>query len=143
MGIFDRLRKKQDIETVKEKSDHFSDRNEIQERRSVEKNSKEELPKTKGKKSSVQIQGSVLLRPIVTEKSTLDGTYTFAVAADANKSEIMKAIEKSYGVKPVSVRVMVMAGKKMRWSGVEGKRKDWKKAIIRLPEGKTINVFNV
>lgn len=84
----------------------------------------------------------VLLRPVITEKNTLNGTYAFQVAPSANKNEVMKAVEAIYGVAPVSVRVINVIGKTVRSAKTgEGKRKDWKKAIVRLPAGKTINVY--
>lgn len=85
---------------------------------------------------------AVLIEPLVTEKATMTGTYYFRVSRSANKSEIAKAIEAVYKVKPLSVRVMNMAGKKVR-SGQKqpGQRSDWKKAIIRLKAGETMNVY--
>lgn len=83
----------------------------------------------------------VLLRPLVTEKSTMNGTYAFEVAVSANKSQIKKAVKDRYGVEPKSVRVMNMNGKVKRWNYRLGKRRDWKKAIIRLNEGDVINVY--
>ncbi len=83
----------------------------------------------------------VLVRPLVTEKATLTGTYIFMVARSANKSEIAKAVEAQYGVKPKKVRVMNMYGKQIRWNNRLGKRSDWKKAVVSLPAGKTINVY--
>lgn len=83
----------------------------------------------------------VLLEPIITEKATVTGTYLFAVATNATKPEIAKAVQQVYGVKPKSVRVMNVAGKSVRWNWREGQRKNWKKAIVRLNAGETINVY--
>jgi len=149
MGFFDRLRKKQEITETAEKDAHFSSRQESTEETSDTGKKKGETPKKKSSKTqattpvrTVTVHSDVLLHPIVTEKSTLEGTYVFAVGTGANKTEIAKAIEKSYGVKPSSVRVMNVAGKAVRWNGRTGKRQDWKKAIISLPAGKTINVYD-
>lgn len=84
---------------------------------------------------------TVLVRPVVTEKATLTGTYIFEVRSDANKSEVKKAIQKIYGVTPVQIGIMNVQGKTTNWNRTQGKRKDWKKAIIRLKAGETINVY--
>lgn len=87
------------------------------------------------------VASAVLLRPVITEKQTLSGVYAFEVAPTTNKSEIAKAVEVLFGVAPVSVRIINVIGKKVRAKKGEGQRKDWKKAIVRLPQGKTINVY--
>lgn len=86
----------------------------------------------------------VLIKPLVTEKASVLGSlnkYVFNVAASANKIEVSKAIYEVYGVKPVSVNMVKVLGKHTRFGRTSGKRKDWKKAIITLPEGKTIKVY--
>ena len=86
----------------------------------------------------------VLVKPLVTEKASVLGAenkYFFAVALKANKIEIAKAIREVYGVKPEKVNIINMGGKEVRFGRTLGKRKDWKKAIITLPEGKTIKVY--
>src|SRR5690242_8223889 len=92
--------------------------------------------------SNAKTVGSrTLLRPVITEKNTLNGTYAFQVAQSANKNEVVKAVESLYGVTPVSVRIINVIGKTVRSKTGEGKRKDWKKAIVRLEAGKSINVY--
>ena len=86
----------------------------------------------------------ILLRPLVTEKVSDMGElnkYAFEVALNTNKIEVMKAIEGVYGVKPEKVSMIRLKGKKVRMGIIKGKRKDWKKAIITLPKGKNINVY--
>ncbi|MFB6225739.1 MAG: 50S ribosomal protein L23 [Candidatus Paceibacteria bacterium] len=85
----------------------------------------------------------VLVHPHISEKSTMkeeDGKYTFVVANDATKIDIKNAVEQNYGVRPAKVNTMNFKGKKKRFRFQEGKQKDWKKAIVTLPEGETINV---
>lgn len=80
---------------------------------------------------------------LISEKSAIGemkGKYAFAVKLSATKTEIKKAVEKVYGVKPVSVRVMNMLGKKTRFGKYFGQRKNFKKAIITLPKGSTISI---
>lgn len=85
----------------------------------------------------------VLVRPMVTEKGTelnASGKYLFAVAMTANKIEVAKAVENLYGVKPVKVNIIKMEGKR-KGQKISGRRKDWKKAVVSLPKGKTIDVY--
>ena len=90
-------------------------------------------------------QYDVILRPIVTEKSSLmkDGgnQYVFEVARTANKIEITKAVELLFKVKVVSVRVMNMEGKKRRLGKHSGKRPDWRKAVVKLNPKDKISFF--
>lgn len=95
-------------------------------------------------KSSAIFSHRVLLKPLVTEKGakqTEQNKYFFMVADKANKVMIKQAIAETYGVWPLSVNVVKMKGKKVRFGRREGVRKDWKKAIITLPQGKTIDVY--
>ncbi|MFA4833915.1 MAG: 50S ribosomal protein L23 [Patescibacteria group bacterium] len=96
------------------------------------------------KKSKFSRAYRILLKPMVTEKATNLGVlnkYVFAVSPKANKIEIAQAIEAVYGVKPVGVNIMRAEGKTVRSGRTFGRRKDWKKAIVALPAGKTIKVY--
>jgi len=87
----------------------------------------------------------VIVRPVVTEKShdQLDrlGAYTFVVAKDANKIEIAQAVEKQFKVKVTGVRTMRYAGKAKRMGKYAGRRASWKKAVVTLAEGDSIELF--
>jgi len=86
----------------------------------------------------------ILQKPLVTEKVTNLGVhnkYVFAVANNANKVEVAKAIHHVYGIKPVKVNMIKMMGKITKHGKISGKRKNWKKAIITLPIGETIKVY--
>lgn len=96
------------------------------------------------KKKPVSIFSSVLVRPLVTEKSAIlasKNAYVFAVAKTANKIEVAKAVHSLYGVKPESVNVQNVRGKYVRRGKIDGYRKAWKKAIVILPKGKTLNIY--
>ncbi|MCX6799727.1 MAG: 50S ribosomal protein L23 [Candidatus Falkowbacteria bacterium] len=83
----------------------------------------------------------VLVKPLVTEKNNntaIDRKYPFSVALNTNKIEISKAIKQVYGVKPMSVNIIRMKGKRVNRGKIAGKRKDWKKAIVTLPKGSEI-----
>ena len=86
----------------------------------------------------------VLIKPLVTEKAanlSAENKYVFAVTDKANKIEIARAVRGVYGVEPVKVNIVRVKGKQVRYGRILGKRKDWKKAIVTLPAGKSINVY--
>jgi large subunit ribosomal protein L23 len=86
----------------------------------------------------------ILMKPLVTEKASVlaaENKYFFGVYPGANKIEIAKAIKEVYGVKPIDVNIINMRGKNVRSGKTAGKRKRWKKAIITLPKGTTIKVY--
>lgn len=87
----------------------------------------------------------VILRPVVTERSTAlqedMRTYTFIVAKAANKLEIRNAVQALFGVRVESVRTANYQGKWRRMGRSMGRRPAFKKAMIRLAEGDTIDVY--
>lgn len=87
----------------------------------------------------------IIIRPIITENSMddmADKKYTFEVNRRANKVEVKQAVEKIFGVKVEKVNTMNMLGKVKRMGMSQGKRADWKKAIVKLtPESKEIEFF--
>ena len=86
----------------------------------------------------------ILLKPIITEKTSAmmqDNKYTFKVALGANKVEIRQAVEAIFKVKVISVNTIRVCGKTKRMGKSEGKRSDYKKAIVKLATGNTIPVF--
>ncbi len=85
----------------------------------------------------------ILVKPLVTEKSAIaehGNKYSFVVAKSANKNQIKTAIEEIYGVKPANVNVANIEGRRVRFGRSMGRRNDYKKAIVTLPEGKTIDI---
>ena len=86
----------------------------------------------------------VLIRPIITEKTTLlmqENKYTFQVPLNANKVEIRKAVESIFNVKVEKVATIRVLGKTKRMGRTMGKRSDYKKAIVTLKAGETIELF--
>ena len=84
-----------------------------------------------------------ILSPIVTEKATAlteRNQVVFKVALEATKPEIKAAVEGLFNVKVLAVNTMVVKGKTKRFRGREGKRSDWKKAMVRLAEGQSIDL---
>ena len=88
---------------------------------------------------------SIISRPLLTEKNHAlrddENKYVFEVALHANKLEIKSAVEEIFDVRVDSVRTMRMKGKVKRLGRFEGKRPDWKKAIVTLVDGDTIDLF--
>jgi large subunit ribosomal protein L23 len=85
----------------------------------------------------------LLLKPHVSEKaaSSAKGVYVFDVPRSANKVEIRKAVEALYNVKVESVRTIRGIGKKLKRGKIQGRRADWKKALVSLKKGQTIDVY--
>ena len=104
---------------------------------------------------------TVVKRPLLTEKGTklkesggraehqmegveveqLRSKVLFEVAIDANKIEIRQAVEKLFGVRVVDVHTQIVRGKEKRIGRWIGRRSNWKKAIVTLAEGATIDFF--
>ncbi len=89
----------------------------------------------------------VIVRPLITERGTDNreqfNQYAFQVAVAANKLEIRQAVEHFFGVKVTGVRTMNYRGKIKRMGRHEGKRADWKKAVVTLAKGDTIDLFEI
>jgi large subunit ribosomal protein L23 len=87
----------------------------------------------------------VIIRPLLTEKNAqlkeVHNRVVFEVAPDANKIEIKKAVEEAFQVSVHSVNVLNVRGKLKRLGRNMGRRRDWKKAIVTLKEGSTIEFF--
>jgi large subunit ribosomal protein L23 len=86
----------------------------------------------------------ILIRPLITERTTMlmqEGKYTFVVAKTANKIEIGRAVEEIFKVKVLGVNTANVLGKVKRMGRNVGKRSDYKKAIVKLAPGESIEFF--
>lgn len=87
----------------------------------------------------------VLKRPVVTEKTTamreVAGNYVFEVDTDSNKIEIRQAVEKLFNVRVKDVRTAIVRGKFRRTRKGIGRKPNWKKAVVTLHDGETIELF--
>ena len=86
----------------------------------------------------------VLIRPLITEKSTRQielGQYSFEVHREANKIQIREAVEKTFNVQVKAVNTLNMPRKERRRGRVIGSIPGWKKAIVTLVPGQTIDIF--
>lgn len=85
----------------------------------------------------------LITTPMVTEKSTLGSEHnqvTFRVPLSATKPEIKQAVELLFKVKVNAVNTLRQKGKVKRFRGIKGKRPDYKKAMVSLAEGESIDV---
>jgi len=148
MGIFTKKTQTDDSQTAKVKTSAVNEKAVTE----VKADSMKDLyadgakaEKTTAKTAKTNGQAyRVLVRPLVTEKAANMGAqdkYAFAVSGSANKIEVAKAIFEVYGVKPKAVNIINLMGKRVRYGKTSGRRSDWKKAIVTLPKGKTIKVY--
>lgn len=85
----------------------------------------------------------VIQAPVITEKATMgseNNQVTFKVSTDANKHEIKAAVEGLFDVKVKAVNTLNVKGKVKRFRGIQGKRAGFKKAVVTLAEGDSIDV---
>jgi len=142
MGIFSKISKKQNI-VLPAKEDKEKKEEKKAPEAAAEKKAKPAVRGPLAKEGGGQSH-RILITPLLTEKADRQqslGKYAFMVAPGANKIEIARAMRDLYGVKPVSVRVISVKGKNVRFGRTSGKQKDVKKAIITLKKGESISVL--
>ncbi|MBQ9328599.1 MAG: 50S ribosomal protein L23 [Solobacterium sp.] len=88
----------------------------------------------------------IIIRPIITEKTmkqnSEDNKITFEVAKGANKTAVAQAIQEIYGIKPEKVNVVNVRPKTKRMGRYVGKTNAVRKAVVKLPEGQDISLFD-
>ena len=91
------------------------------------------------------ISYDLIKRPVITEKTNIQkesyNQITFEIDPKANRVEIKKAVEDIFNVKVAVVRTMQVKGKTKQRGRITGKRRDWKKAIVKLMPGERIDFF--
>jgi len=91
------------------------------------------------------INYDIIKRPIITEKTNiqkdLHNQVTFEIDSRANRIEVKRAVEQIFNVKVADIRTMHVSGKFKRRGRVLGKRRNWKKAIVKLMPGERIEFF--
>lgn len=163
MGIFDKLKNlRKDKDSKKKDKKEAASKDQVKKEKTEEKKDYQSL-QPKGelapglktvpakevkskriKKDDTKDAYKVLIRPIVTEKATdlaQANKYAFEVAINTNKIEVKKAIKSLYGVDPIDVKIIRMRGKKVSYRRLEGKKKNWKKAIVTLKQGDKIELY--
>ncbi len=162
MGLLDKFKKKSDKPSVKDEKSPKK----VEEKKAVKKESaeqeevkteavvtpdgqlvnapkKETKKKVKSKKEDTGEAHRVLIRPLISEKNSslsIFNKYVFEVSTRTNKIEVRKAIKKVYGVDPIKVNIQNEIGRAVRYGRTEGRTKNWKKAIITLPQGQKIDI---
>jgi large subunit ribosomal protein L23 len=97
-----------------------------------------------GKKDVKAYLYDIIRQPVVTEKSTMASEYgkvVFKVAPSASKSDVKEAVEALFGVKVTKVNTLNRAGKTKRFRGMPGRQNHYKKAVVTLAQGQTIDAM--
>lgn len=138
MGLLEKWTKKKE----KEQLDAVTGSTvEVEKNKKIVSKKQSETPTKSSTKSHLAYR--IIVKPLVSEKAgvaEMHGTYTFVVNTNATKTEIKQAIKELYGVLPTKVATSHTEGKRVRFGYTQGKRKDWKKAIVTLPKGRTIDI---
>jgi large subunit ribosomal protein L23 len=91
------------------------------------------------------ISHEIIIRPLITEKTSiqkeLNNQLSFEVDRRANRIEIKQAIESIFNVRVAAIKTMQVSGKTKQRGRITGKRRDWKKAIVKLMPGERIDFF--
>ena len=91
------------------------------------------------------ISHEIIIRPLITEKTSiqkeLNNQLSFEVDRRANRIEIKQAIESIFNVRVAAVKTIQVTGKIKPIGRITGKRRDWKKAIVKLMPGERIDFF--
>jgi large subunit ribosomal protein L23 len=141
MGILDRFKSKKERELKGGEGRQGPEADKAEKAEMAEK--PKVAPKKKAKAIPADLTGTIL-RPLVTEKAAVvasQGQYSFVVAPNANRVAVRAAVKAMYGVLPTSVNIQRVRGKAVRFGRSMGQRAAWKKAIVTLPKGKTIDVY--
>jgi len=158
MSIFDFLKRKKEkvkpsVPVEVEKKKKLEKRAEVRTKKEKKEKEKKQKVKREVKKSKVRrIKRSryqnayrVLKEPHLTEKASIlneNKQYVFKVFPKANKIEVKKAIEKIYGVDVESVNILRVPRKRRRLGRITGWRKGYKKAIVKIKKGQTIEILS-
>lgn len=97
----------------------------------------------KGKVLADQRLYDVIVRPVITEKSTRaseQNKVTFRISPTADKVQVKKAVEALFGVEVVKVNTIAIKGKEKRFRGTPGVRSDIRKAVVTLKDGQSIDL---
>jgi len=141
MGILDKLKIKK-VETADKKAEVKVEAKPVVKKTTDKVKTTTKTTTTKKVKNS-RLYNRVLVKPLVTEKSASqegNNKYSFIVSVKSNKGEIKRSVFEAYGVKPINVRTMNIEGKKKRYGKYQGSRNAYKKAIVTMPKGKSINI---
>ncbi|HBU07171.1 MAG TPA: 50S ribosomal protein L23 [Candidatus Magasanikbacteria bacterium] len=148
MGLLDKFKKKSTAEAkaVAPKQATAKVKVEKKVEAVVDNNATETVNKVKKSDLTKKINGQaykVLLSSVISEKAAIaesHNSYTFSVEKAATKVDVRNIIKQIYNVKVLKVRIMNREGKAKNTRGKKGRTSDWKKAIVTLAKGETVNV---
>lgn len=144
------LKKEEDKERQSEEKEEKKKIIEAEKKKKIEVKEKIKPEKVEGKtkiskKEPYPFIDKILLAPVITEKASRlasQNQYVFKVGRTANKTEIKRAVEQTFGVEVIKVRIVKMPAKKKRIGRIlEGEKKGYKKAIVRIKEGQSIEIL--
>jgi large subunit ribosomal protein L23 len=113
-------------------------------KKSLKTTKKASVGETVAPKSISRFAADVFIAPLVTEKTaglSTKNVLVFRVAQRATRVAVKQAMKELYGVVPVKVNMVTVRPRAMRFGRTQGKTKGYKKAMVTLPAGKTIDVF--
>ncbi len=88
---------------------------------------------------------NIIIRPLLTEKASMlqeaQNTYAFEVGTNVSKIEIKQTIQELFGVQVTKVCTQVVRGKNKRFGRYYGKRSNWKKALVTVAEGESLDFY--
>lgn len=138
MALLDFLKKKKETEKARPKEEK-----EI-EKKPAKKAEKVSVMKPKKEAHGKGFSYNIIKEPHISEKGTILGEqnqYIFKVNKNANKTEVKKSVEGIYGVKVLSVNMIKIPQKKRRLGRIEGFRKGYTKAVVKIAEGQKIEIL--
>jgi len=142
MALFSKFKKSEKEKTKQDKEELIVKKQEESTKGVLVKKEKKE--KVVSKKSALVFDQGVLEFSHITEKATdlsKENQYIFKIFPRANKIQVKKAVEKLYNVDVLSVRTITIPSKKKGFGRMKGRKKGYKKAIVRIKKGQKIPVF--
>lgn len=135
MSLFDRLKQKKSAPSKTEAAVSSAKKDKV--------SASESTAAAAGKGTVSKAHAFTLVKPHVSEKAAKlsgRGIYVFDVPLAANKLEVRKAVEQLYKVNVINVRTIRGVGKPVSRAQIAGRRSSWKKALVELKKGQTINL---
>ncbi|MDP2631934.1 MAG: 50S ribosomal protein L23 [Candidatus Uhrbacteria bacterium] len=148
MNFFDKFKKKNEQTESTGVTKQLVDVAEVKDEKDAVKKPVAKKVETKEKKMVISASArslNTILEPIVSEKTAQlsdKGVMVFRVHPNTNRVAVKQAFKEMYHVIPESVNIINVRGKRLNFGRVSGKRSDVKKALIKLPNGTTIDVFD-
>lgn len=135
---------KKDAKKVVKKEDSASMKDLYAEKESKKASPIKKKSDVKARPLGKSLSANTLVKPLVTEKAAnlaASGKYVFTVSMKANKIEVAKAISDTYGVEVEAVNIIRMKGKAVSRGRIKGFRSDFKKAIVTLKKGQSLEIY--